>query len=151
MIFEKIINFLNYKNKQKYMYELKSTIHNYIDFNNNIIRKGAISAYKDEEVLIPLNMSDGSLLCTGLGNEDWNCSAPHGAGRILSRSKAKENIDIEEFKNSMKGIYTTSVSSATLDESKFAYKNKDDIITHIGETVKIKKILKPIYNFKSSS
>ena len=125
------------------------TIHNYINTKTMILRKGAISAQKDEKVIIPINMRDGSLLCYGRGNEDWNCSAPHGAGRLMSRSKAKELVTLNEFKSSMEGIYTTSVGMSTLDESPMAYKSMQEIIENIDETVVIDGILKPIYNFKA--
>jgi tRNA-splicing ligase RtcB len=126
------------------------TIHNYIDLDNMILRKGAISAQKYEIVLIPINMRDGSLICQGKGNEDWNYSAPHGAGRLMSRTQAKENIKLEDFKNSMHGIYTTSVNESTIDESAFAYKPMQEIIDNIQDTVEIIKVIKPIYNFKAS-
>lgn len=132
------------------------TIHNYYDggdeFSNEvgIIRKGAISAKKGEMVLIPMNMRDGSLLCIGKGNEDWNCSAPHGAGRIMSRAMAKKTLDMDDYKASMNGIFTTSVSTDTIDEAPMVYKPMDEIISKIGDTVDIVKIIKPIYNFKSS-
>ena len=125
------------------------TVHNYISFEDNIVRKGAISAKKGEKVLIPINMRDGSIIAIGKGNEDWNNSAPHGAGRIMSRSKAKELVNLEEFKNSMQGIYTTSVSESTVDESPFVYKPMQEIIDNIKDTVEIQKIIKPIYNFKA--
>lgn len=126
------------------------TIHNYIDTENMILRKGAISAYKDEKILIPINMRDGSVLATGKGNPDWNYSAPHGAGRLMSRTKAKESLSMEEYKNVMEGIYTTSVNEATLDEAPMAYKSLDDIIGAIKESVNIIDIMKPVYNFKAS-
>lgn len=126
------------------------TIHNYVDMDHKIIRKGAVSAKKDEILLIPINMRDGSLLCKGKGNEDWNCSAPHGAGRILSRSEAKEVISLDEFEKSMDGIYTTTVSKSTIDESPMAYKPMEEIIGCIADTVEIMKILKPIYNYKAA-
>ena len=126
------------------------TMHNYLDTNNMIVRKGAISAQKDEMVLIPMNMRDGSLLCIGKGNEDWNCSAPHGAGRIMSRAMAKKTLDMDDYKASMNGIFTTSVSTDTIDEAPMVYKPMDEIISKIGDTVDIVKIIKPIYNFKSS-
>ena len=134
----------------EYDFEHFQTIHNYISFEDNIVRKGAISAKKGERVLIPMNMRDGCIIGIGKGNEDWNCSAPHGAGRIMSRAKAKENIKLEDFENSMKGIYTTSVNEETIDESPFAYKPMQEIIDCIGDTVEIEKIIKPIYNFKAS-
>ena len=126
------------------------TIHNYIDHDTNIVRKGAISAKAGEKLLIPINMRDGCIIGVGKGNEDWNCSAPHGAGRIMSRSKAKENVSLEEYQESMKGIYTTSVSQSTIDESPMAYKSMDKILEHIKDTVEIVKIIKPVYNFKAS-
>ncbi|NLX62935.1 MAG: RtcB family protein [Tissierellia bacterium] len=127
-----------------------TTIHNYIDLDSMILRKGAISAKKGEKVLIPINMRDGSLICVGKGNRDWNYSAPHGAGRIMSRRQAKENISLEEFKRSMEGIYTTTVNKQTLDEAAFAYKPMDEIIKNIQDTVEILHIIRPIYNFKGS-
>ena len=126
------------------------TIHNYIELETNMVRKGAISAKKGEKVLIPINMRDGSLLCVGKGNEDWNCSAPHGAGRIMSRNKARESISMESFRESMTGIYTTSVCESTIDESPMAYKPMDEIINNIKDTVDILDVLKPVYNFKAS-
>lgn len=128
-----------------------TTIHNYIDVNKMILRKGAVSAQAGEQLLIPINMRDGSLLCVGKGNEDWNYSAPHGAGRLLSRSAAKESFTVSEFKKEMKGIYTTSVSSSTLDECPMAYKSMDDIVDNIGQTADIVAIIKPIYNFKAGA
>ena len=125
------------------------TIHNYIDTEERILRKGAIAAHAGERVLIPINMRDGSVLATGRGNEDWNFSAPHGAGRILSRTAAKEQLDLEEFRRVMEGVYTTSVKESTLDEAPMAYKSLEDIIGVIRETVDIIEILKPIYNFKA--
>ncbi len=126
------------------------TIHNYIDTEEMILRKGAISAHKDELVLIPINMRDGSVLARGKGNPDWNFSAPHGAGRIMSRAKARETLDPEEYKMTMEGIYTTSVNEATIDEAPMAYKSLADIIGDIRESVDVVEILKPIYNFKAS-
>ena len=125
------------------------TIHNYISFDDNIIRKGAISARKGERVLIPINMRDGCIIGIGKGNDDWNQSAPHGAGRIMSRMKAKEILRLKDFENSMEGIYTTSVCEDTIDESPMAYKTMYDIIRYIDDTVEIEKIIKPIYNFKA--
>lgn len=127
-----------------------TTVHNYIDHETNIVRKGAISAKKDEVLLIPINMRDGCIIGKGKGNEDWNQSAPHGAGRLMSRSKAKELLNVEEFKNTMTGIYTTCVNQSTLDESPMAYKSIDDIVNNIHDTVEIIKIIKPVYNFKAS-
>lgn len=127
------------------------TIHNYISFEDNIVRKGAISAKKGEKVLIPINMRDGSIIAIGKGNEDWNNSAPHGAGRIMSRMKAKETFKLDDFKESMKGIYTTSVVEETIDEAPFVYKTMQEIIDNIQDTVEIQKIIKPIYNFKAKN
>lgn len=126
------------------------TMHNYIDVEHNVLRKGAVSAQKGEKLIIPMNMRDGSLICIGKGNPEWNYSAPHGAGRILSRSQAKEVVDINAFKDSMQGIYTTSVNESTLDESPFVYKPMDEIMENIRDTVDILTVVKPIYNFKSS-
>lgn len=126
------------------------TIHNYISFEDNIVRKGAISARKGEKVLIPMNMRDGCIIGIGKGNDDWNQSAPHGAGRIMSRMKAKETFNLDEYKESMKDIYTTSVNEDTIDEAPFVYKPMQEIIDNIGDTVDIIKIMKPIYNFKAS-
>lgn len=125
------------------------TIHNYIDTDEMILRKGAISAHKGELVLIPINMRDGSVLARGKGNPDWNFSAPHGAGRIMSRTKAKEQLSLDEYKKSMEGIYTTSVNNSTLDEAPMAYKALADIIGVIEESVDVLEVLKPIYNFKA--
>ena len=127
------------------------TIHNYIDLESNIVRKGAISAKDKEKVLIPINMRDGCIIGYGKGNEDWNCSAPHGAGRIMSRSKAKEIVSLEEFEKSMDGIYTTSVNESTIDESPMVYKTMNEIVENIKDTVYIYKIIKPVYNFKASN
>lgn len=127
-----------------------TTIHNYIDVENKILRKGAISAQKDEVVLIPMNMRDGSLICIGKGNEDWNYSAPHGAGRLMSRGRAKDCISMDDYKESMKDVYTTCVNKSTVDESPFAYKPMEEIISNIGDTVDIVKKIKPIYNFKAN-
>lgn len=125
------------------------TIHNYIDTDEMIIRKGAIAAHKGEKVLIPINMRDGSILAAGKGNPEWNYSAPHGAGRIMSRTKAKNTLSLEEYKRSMEGIYTTSVNEATLDEAPGAYKSLEDIIEVIKESVDVIDIMKPVYNFKA--
>lgn len=126
-----------------------TTIHNYIDINNMILRKGAVSAQNGEKLLIPINMRDGSLVCVGKGNEDWNFSAPHGAGRIMSRRKAKKTLDLEEFKAEMTGIYSTTVNLDTIDEAPMAYKTMDDIVANIDPTAEIVKIIKPIFNFKA--
>lgn len=125
------------------------TIHNYIDTDNMILRKGSISAQAGERVIIPMNMRDGSLICIGKGNEDWNCSAPHGAGRLMSRAKTKESISMSEFKESMKDVYSTSVCVSTIDEAPQAYKPMEEIMENIKDTVDIVDIIKPIYNFKA--
>lgn len=139
-------NIDNLDNNFKYF----ETIHNYISFEDNIIRKGAIAARSNERVLIPMNMRDGCIIGIGKGNDDWNKSAPHGAGRIMSRNKAKETVRINEYKNSMSGIYTTSVNEDTIDEAPMVYKPMQEIVECIKDTVKIEKIIKPIYNFKAS-
>ncbi len=125
------------------------SVHNYIS-DDNIIRKGSISAAAGERCIIPLNMRDGSLLCTGKGNPDWNCSAPHGAGRVLSRTQAYEKITMEDFEASMQGIYSESVNDFTRDESPMVYKPASEIIANIGDTVTIDTIIRPIFNFKAS-
>lgn len=125
------------------------TIHNYIDIPNKTIRKGAISANKGEKVIIPMNMRDGSLLCVGLGNEDWLNSAPHGAGRIMSRNEARDNLKLEDFEHSMENIYTTSVCKETIDEAPMVYKDAKQIMKDIIPTVEVYKVIKPIYNFKA--
>lgn len=127
-----------------------TTIHNYIDLKYNILRKGSISAQLGEKVIIPINMRDGSIIAVGKGNPDWNYSAPHGAGRLLSRSKAKEQILFEDFKNTMKDVWSTSVCIETLDESPMAYKPINDILDNIGDTVDVISVIKPIYNFKAN-
>lgn len=126
------------------------TIHNYIDTDEMILRKGAIAAHQGEKVLIPINMRDGSVLAVGKGNSEWNDSAPHGAGRLMSRTQAKADLSLEEYKKEMAGIYTTSVNESTLDEAPMAYKSLDDIIDVIRESVEIIDVMKPIYNFKAS-
>ena len=126
------------------------TIHNYIDTDEMILRKGAIAAHEGEKVLIPINMRDGSVLATGKGNPEWNYSAPHGAGRIMSRTAAKAELNMDEYRKEMEGIYTTSVNESTLDEAPMAYKSLSDIIDVIGESVDIIEVLKPIYNFKAT-
>ena len=136
--------------KKEDLIEQFTTIHNYIDIENMILRKGAVSAKKGEKLLIPINMRDGSLVCIGKGNEDWNCSAPHGAGRVMSRMKAKRQLSMEEFKAQMSGIYSTTVSKETLDEAPMAYKTMDDIVNNINPTAHIEKIIKPIFNFKAA-
>lgn len=127
-----------------------TTIHNYIDLEGMILRKGAISAKKGEKVLIPMNMRDGSLICIGKGNRDWNYSAPHGAGRLMSRTRAREVISLDEFEKTMEGIYSTTVNKSTLDECALAYKPMEEIISNINDTVEIVDIIKPIYNFKAA-
>jgi len=126
------------------------TIHNYIDIDNSILRKGAVSAKNGERLLIPLNMKDGSLICLGKGNPNWNFSAPHGAGRIMSRNRAKEVITLEQFKEVMKGVFSTTINKWTIDEAPQAYKSPDEIIKSIGETVEIVERLTPVYNFKAA-
>lgn len=127
-----------------------TTCHNYIDLDNMILRKGAISAQKGEKLIIPINMRDGSIIGVGKGNPDWNYSAPHGAGRIMSRSKAKELVSLEEFEKSMSGIWTTSVCQSTIDESPMVYKPIEEIVENIKDTVVIERIIKPVYNFKAN-
>lgn len=126
------------------------TIHNYIDTDEMILRKGAIAAHSGEKVLIPINMRDGSVLAVGKGNPEWNYSAPHGAGRLMSRTKAKANLSMDEYRDTMKGIYTTSINENTLDEAPMAYKSLEDIIDVIRESVDVIDVMKPIYNFKAS-
>lgn len=126
------------------------TIHNYIDTDEMILRKGAIAAHKGEKVLIPINMRDGSVLAVGKGNPEWNYSAPHGAGRIMSRTKAKNELSLDQYKEEMAGVYTTSVNENTLDEAPMAYKSLEDIIDVIRESVDVIDVMKPIYNFKAS-
>ena len=140
-----IVDGLNLDVKEQF-----STIHNYLDTDYMIMRKGAVSARKGEKLLIPINMRDGALICIGKGNEDWNCSAPHGAGRLLSRGKARATLSVEEFVREMDGIYSTSVNRSTLDESPMAYKSIADIVDNIAPTVDITNRIRPIYNFKSS-
>ncbi len=137
------------KGMSLHVVERFTTIHNYIDTDNMILRKGAVSAQKDEKLIIPINMRDGSLICTGKGNPEWNFSAPHGAGRLMSRSQAKSNFTVSDYKKQMKGIYTTSVNAATLDECPMAYKSADDIVKNISDTVEINDFIKPVYNFKA--
>ena len=127
-----------------------TTTHNYIDMAEMVLRKGAVSAKRGEKLLIPINMRDGGLLCIGKGNEDWNNSAPHGAGRLMTRSKAKETISLEDYQKAMEGIYSTCISTGTLDESPMAYKNKGEIVKNIAPTAEISKEIKPVYNFKSA-
>ncbi|MCR5456124.1 MAG: RtcB family protein [Bacteroidales bacterium] len=143
----KIINELSIKEND--ILDRFTTVHNYIDTKNMILRKGSVSAQKDERILIPINMRDGSLICVGKGNEDWNCSAPHGAGRIMSRTQAAETINMEEYIASMAGIYSTTVTKKTIDESPMAYRSIDEIVANITPTATITKIIKPIFNFKA--
>ena len=142
---KRICDFIGVKHI-KYQFE---TLHNYFDYENKIIRKGAASSKEGENILIPINMRDGSILAVGKGNSDWNESAPHGAGRVLSRSKAKELLDMDGFSKTMSGIFSTSISESTLDEAPQAYKDMSVILDNIGDTVKVLDILKPIYNFKA--
>lgn len=146
IIANKILKYLGIDNAPYF-----ESVHNYVEISGDeiIIRKGAISAKKGEQCIIPLNMRDGSALCIGKGNAEWNESAPHGAGRLMSRSVAKANIDLEAFRQSMKGIYSTSVNSSTLDESPMAYKPFEEILSQIEDTVDVIKVIKPIYNFKA--
>jgi RNA-splicing ligase RtcB len=131
-------------------YDHFTTVHNYIDTESMILRKGAVSAQAGEKLLIPINMRDGSLVCTGLGNPEWNYSAPHGAGRLMSRHRAFATLSFDVFKKQMSGIYSTSVTEATIDESPMAYKKMDDIAANITPTAKIMKVIKPVYNFKAA-
>lgn len=126
------------------------TIHNYIDTDEMILRKGAIAAHDGEKVLIPINMRDGSVLAVGKGNPEWNFSAPHGAGRLMSRKKAKTDLSMDEYRETMKGVYTTSINENTLDEAPMAYKRLEDIIDVIRESVDVIDVMKPVYNFKAS-
>jgi len=126
-----------------------TTIHNYIDLDSMILRKGAISAQAGERVLIPMNMRDGSLICVGKGNPDWNYSAPHGAGRLMSRSAAKDSITLSMFEKAMKGVFSSTINKATIDEAPFAYKPMEEIVANIEDTADIVKMIKPIYNFKA--
>ena len=127
------------------------SVHNYISFEDNIVRKGAISAKKGEKVIIPINMKDGCILGYGKGNDEWNNSAPHGAGRIMSRKQAREKISMDEYEKSMENIYTTSVNEFTIDEAPFVYKTLDEILNHIGDTVEVERVIKPVYNFKANN
>lgn len=127
-----------------------TTTHNYIEKETNLVRKGAISAKNEETVLIPINMRDGCIIGIGKGNPEWNYSAPHGAGRLMSRSKAKEILKVKDFETVMIGIYSTCVNRSTLDESPMAYKSMEEIVKNIKDSIDIKKIIKPIYNFKAN-
>lgn len=135
--------------KEEEIVDQFTTIHNYIDTESMILRKGAVSAQQGEKLLIPINMRDGSLICIGKGNEDWNCSAPHGAGRVMSRTQARKGLSMEEFKAEMSGIWSSTVTKGTLDEAPMAYKTMDDIVANIGPTADIVNVIKPIYNFKA--
>lgn len=126
-----------------------TTVHNYIDTEAMILRKGAVSAREGERLLIPMNMRDGSLLCVGKGNADWNWSAPHGTGRLMSRAAAKQSFTVSAFKKQMEGIYSTSINQGTLDECPMAYKRMEDILPFLGDTVEVLEVIKPIYNFKA--
>ena len=137
--------------KQMFVYDTIESVHNYYDFSDGVIRKGAISAHQGERVIIPLNMRDGCILGVGKGNSDWNNSAPHGAGRLMSRTEAKKKLKVEDFKSSMRHIYSTTVNENTIDESPKAYKSTIDIIELIRPTVDMKQIIYPIYNFKSDT
>lgn len=139
----------NYFGKPLCAYPWFETVHNYIDLEKNLVRKGAVSARIGEKLLIPINMRDGSLLCIGKGNEEWNCSAPHGAGRLYSRTNAKERFTVDEFQKSMEGIFSTSIGEATLDESPMAYKSMEDIVNNIAPTAEIVARITPLYNFKA--
>ena len=127
-----------------------TTIHNYIDTDNMILRKGAVSAQKGEKLLIPINMRDGSMICLGKGNSDWNFSAPHGAGRVMSRTQARTSLTMGQYRETMEGIFTTSVNKDTLDECPLAYKPMEEIIANVKDTVEILEIISPIYNFKAA-
>ena len=127
-----------------------TTVHNYVNFEDGIMRKGAVSAHAGERLIIPMNMRDGSLICVGKGNPDWNFSAPHGAGRIMSRAEAIRRLRLEDYQASMEGVYTTCVNLSTLDESPMAYKPMDEIISNIGDTVDIVDIIRPLLNFKAA-
>lgn len=152
LIAENILDYLyNYQNCALNVDNSFDTIHNYISFEDNIVRKGAIEAYDNGKLLlIPMNMRDGCIIAKGKGNKDWNCSAPHGAGRIMSRAAAKSNLDVKEFEKSMENIYTTTANELTIDEAPTAYKPAQEIIDNIKDTVEIIKIIKPIYNFKAT-
>ena len=127
------------------------TTHNYIDFGMKMLRKGAVAAPEGKKLVIPFNMRDGLIICHGKGNEDWNCSAPHGAGRLMSRAAAKELIDLDEYKEAMKGIYSTSVGTGTIDESPMAYKDPKEILQLIADTVEVEYFIKPVINLKATN
>ncbi len=144
VILEKILDRFNVNMKDYYI-----TTHNYIDLERKILRKGAVSALKGEKLTIPINMQYGSVICQGKGNPDWNYSAPHGAGRLMSRNEAKKTISLESLKDDMKGIYTTSISKSTIDESPRAYKSAEEVLDNTKDTIEILEYIKPIYNFKA--
>lgn len=146
----RIVNITKLKGNGPYELMDLETVHNYIDMNKMILRKGAVSAKNKELLIIPMNMRDGSLICSGLGNDDWNQSAPHGAGRLMSRSSAKASLDLDEFKEEMKDIYSTTVNQSTIDESPMAYKPMQSILDNIKDTVEVLAVIKPVYNFKAS-
>ena len=146
VMLQAIVHFLGISFEEANFWE---TIHNYVDIENMILRKGSISAQRNERVLIPINMRDGSIIAVGKGNPDYNYSAPHGAGRLMSRGRAKEEIPMDLYEESMEGIYTSCICESTLDESPFAYKDIDTILQNIADTVEVEKIIKPIYNFKA--
>lgn len=156
-VINKELAYLDGKELDDYLFLVKlcfieslfESMHNYIDIENGIVRKGATSAQAGERLIIPLNMRDGSIFATGKGNPEWNFSAPHGAGRVLSRSKAKAQLSLEDYRKTMEGIYTTSICEATLDEAPFAYKESQEIIDAITNTATVDMIVKPIYNFKA--
>ena len=142
---EAILKGMNWESKEEF-----TTIHNYIDTDAMILRKGAVAANRGQKLLIPINMRDGSLICIGKGNPEWNCSAPHGAGRLMSRSAAFQNLSLDEFRQQMEGVYTTCICKDTLDESPMAYKSMDAIVSQIGDTAEIKEHILPVYNFKAA-
>jgi RNA-splicing ligase RtcB len=150
-IIDTICNHMKFDEENKC--DIIFTMHNYIEQLNDgsiVIRKGAVSAKSGQQLLIPLNMADGTLVCTGKGNEDWNCSAPHGAGRLMSRNAAKKTLSMDDFENSMKHVWSTCIKQSTIDEAPMAYKNADFIKSNIGDVVTIDHHLKPIYNFKAN-
>ncbi len=143
-ITEELLRAMGWRARERF-----ATVHNYIDLEQGILRKGAVSAQAGERLLIPINMRDGSLLCRGKGNEDWNFSAPHGAGRLMSRAEAKSALSVEEFRRQMQGVYSSSVGRGTLDEAPMAYKSMDDIVENIAPTADIECVLRSVYNFKA--
>jgi RNA-splicing ligase RtcB len=142
---EVIINSLGLNAEDRF-----ATIHNYVDTKAMVLRKGAVSAQMGERLLIPINMKDGSLLCVGRGNEDWNFTAPHGSGRVMKRSEVRDHVSVEEYRKEMEGIFTTSVGESTLDESPMAYRRIEEIMDTVEPTAEIVDILTPVYNFKAS-